>query len=357
MAQNFLASPRRKARSMKCPVCRIVSSHHPLFGCRAECLICLQEHSDLVSATCGHVFCTGCVRHIDDEAPPNVEGMFQIFSLLRDGRITSEEAMVALGQLHDSQRLSSMSPEEAAEAQRMQHMLMEFGGLIPFSMEEACCAKILQRLDGQSPTVYRPFLQDLCRDLASETVDMPDALPFREIFTRLQETYMTIMVRVLRAWRAPDDEALRPPLRRSLKEYVNLHPFFVKIVEGKQCYLAQEEDGRAKTDEWLSMPYDNRDYLMSEVSMTLLTFERIDGVRVLQIHHMFVAPEYRRRGVATDMLEHFDESSWWCEVPAGLLPLFRKAGCTVFRKDAALAVAKGNSAHMLAKGYVRASRA
>ena len=168
LAHNFLASPRRKARSMKCPVCRIVSSHHPLFGCRAECLICLQEHSDLVSATCGHVFCTGCVRRIDDEAPPNVEGMFQIFSLLRDGRITSEEAMVALGQLHDSQRLSSMSPEEAVEAQRMQHMLMEFGGLIPFSMEEACCAKILQRLDGQSPTVYRPFLQDLCRDCVGD---------------------------------------------------------------------------------------------------------------------------------------------------------------------------------------------
>ena len=78
-------------------------------------------------------------------------------------------------------------------------------------MEEACCAKILQRLDGQSPTVYRPFLQALCRDLASETVDMPDALPFREIFTRLQETYMAIVVRVLRAWRAPDDEALWPP--------------------------------------------------------------------------------------------------------------------------------------------------
>ena len=93
----------------------------------------------------------------------------------------------------------------------MQNMLMELGGLIPFSMEEACCAKILQRLDGQSPTVYRPFLQALCRDLESAIIEMTDALPLREIFTRLQETYMTIMVRVLRAWRAPDDEALRPP--------------------------------------------------------------------------------------------------------------------------------------------------
>ena len=60
---------------MKCPVCRLVSYHHPIFGCRAECTICLQEHSDLVSATCGHVFCADCVSQIDDEEPPNVDGM------------------------------------------------------------------------------------------------------------------------------------------------------------------------------------------------------------------------------------------------------------------------------------------
>ena len=105
------------------------------------------------------------------------------------------------------------------------------------------------------------------------------------------------------------------------------------------------------------MPYDNRDYMMSEISMTLLTFEKIDGLTVARIHHMFVAPECRRQGVAADMLDHLDDTSWWCEVPPGLLPFFRKAGCSVFRKDAALAVAKGSSAHMLAKGYVRAARA
>jgi GNAT superfamily N-acetyltransferase len=344
---------------MKCPVCRIVSCPHPLFGCRAECLICLQEHSDLVSATCGHVFCTGCVRQIDGEAPPNVEGMFQIFSLLRDRRITFEEAMVALGQLHDSKKHlpASISPEEEVEVQRMHSMLMEFGGYISFTMEEAVCAKILERLDGKSPKVYRAFLQALCRDLESETVELPDALPFRGIFTRLQETYMTIVVRVLRAWKAPDDESLRAPLRKSLREYRYLHPFFINIVEGKRCYLAQGDDDRAKVAEWLSMPYDNRDYMMSEISMTLLTFEKIDGARVLRIHHMFVAPECRRQGVATGMLEHLDDASWWCEVPPGLTALFRKAGCTFFRKGAVLAVAKGNSAHMQAKGYVRASRA
>jgi GNAT superfamily N-acetyltransferase len=342
---------------MKCPVRRLVSYHHPIFGCRAECLICLQEHSDLVSATCGHVFCADCVSQIDDEEPPNVDGMLQIFSLMRDGRITFEEAMAALRQLHRCKKRLHMSPEEAAEAERMHNMLMEFGGLIPFTMEEACCAKILGRLDGKSPMVYRPFLQALCRDLDSETIEMPDALSFRGIFERLEETYMTIMVRVLRAWHAPGDESLRPPLRKSLKEYRCLHPFFVKIVEDKRCYLAQDEDGRAKVDEWLRMPYDNRDFMMSEISMTLLTFEKIDGLTVARIHHMFVAPECRRQGVATDMLDHLDDTSWWCEVPPGLLPFFRKAGCSVFRKDAALAVAKGSSAHMLARGYVRAARA
>ena len=78
------------------------------------------------------------------------------------------------------------------------------------------------------------------------------------------------------------------------------------------------------------MPYDNRDSMMSEISMTLLTFEKIDGLTVARIHHMFVAPECRRQGVAADMLDHLDDTSWWCEVPPGLLPFFRKAGCSVF---------------------------
>ena len=53
----------------------------------------LVNHITLVSATFGHAFCTPCPNQMLDEGSPDVEGMFQILSLMRTAELPRARAL------------------------------------------------------------------------------------------------------------------------------------------------------------------------------------------------------------------------------------------------------------------------